>query len=151
MRKAIVMVLTGLFLAVGSFSVAEEHGTAAQARLLVEKAAEFVKAHGKEKALAEFNNPKGQFVKGDLYIGAWDLNGKILSHPMNPKMVGVNGLNVPDAEGKLFRKEGIELVKAKGSGWIDYKYKNPVTNQIEQKTSYVKKVDDMVLLCGAYK
>ncbi len=37
---------------------------------MVEKAAAYVQANGKEKALKEFNNPKGQFVKGELYIFA---------------------------------------------------------------------------------
>lgn len=37
-----------------------------EAKTMVEKAAAFVQANGKDKALKEFNTPKNQFVKGDL-------------------------------------------------------------------------------------
>jgi len=35
-----------------------------EAKAMAQKAAAFVKANGKEKAVAEFNNPAGQFKKG---------------------------------------------------------------------------------------
>ncbi len=40
---------------------------------------------------------------------------------------------------------------SKGSGWIDYKWPNPVTKAVEQKSTYVEKVDDVVVGCGIYK
>ena len=46
----------------------------------MKKGIEFYKANGKDKALAAFNDPKGQFVKDDLYIFVLDLNGKMLAH-----------------------------------------------------------------------
>jgi len=153
MKKVCAFLFTGMLLVgmAAAAASAEEHGTAAQAKLMVERAVEFVKANGKDKTLAELNNPKGQFVKGDLYVYAWDSSGKVLANPVNLKMVGTNVLNSPDVDGKYFRKEAIELAKAKGSGWVDYKYRNPQTNQVEQKTAYVKKVEDMIIGCGAYK
>ena len=122
-----------------------------EAKAMVDKAAAYFDANGKEKALKEFNNPQGQFVKGELYVFAWDMNGTNIAHPINPKQVGVNVLDVPDVDGKFFRKEGMELVKKSGTAWVDYKFKNPKTNKVEQKTTYLKKVGDIVLGCGAYK
>jgi len=151
MKKAAGILCIGLFFLAIGVIWAEERGTAAQARLMVERAAEFARTQGREKAIAEFNNPKGQFVRGELYVYAWDVNGNVLAMVVNPKMIGSNVLNSPDADGKLFRKEAIELAKAKGSGWVDYKYQNPRTKQLDQKTAYVKKVDDLVIGCGAYK
>ena len=153
MKKMCAFLFAGMLLAGMTLTTtfADEHGTAAQAKLLVEKAVEFAKANGKDKTLAELNNPKGQFVKGDLYVYAWDSSGKVLANPVNPKMVGTNVLNSPDVDGKYFRKDAIELAKTKGSGWVDYKYQNPKTNQVEQKTAYVKKMEDLVIGCGAYK
>jgi signal transduction histidine kinase len=59
---------------------------------------------------------------------------------------------VPDTDGKLFRKEIIELGKSKAEGgWVDYKYKNPASGKIEQKTSFVKKGGDLIFVCGIYK
>ena len=45
----------------------------------------------------------------------------------------------------------VEKAKTKGSGWVDYKYLNPETNELEHKTTYLLKVGDLILCCGAYK
>ncbi|HQL89254.1 MAG TPA: cache domain-containing protein [Syntrophales bacterium] len=121
------------------------------AKALVEKAAAFVKANGKDAALKEFSKAKGQFDKGELYVFAYDMNATIVAHPKNPKLIGKNLLDVPDTDGKLFRKEIVETAKTKGSGWVDYKYLNPETKKVEAKTTYVLKVGDLVLCCGTYK
>ncbi len=74
-----------------------------------------------------------------------------LAHPTNPKLIGKAMLDVPDPDGKLFRKERVELAGGKGKGWVDYKYKNPVSNKIEQKSAYVLKVDDVIISVGVYR
>jgi cytochrome c len=122
-----------------------------QAKAMVEEAAAFLNANGKEKALLEFNNPKGKYVKGEVYIFAYDLNATVIAHPINPKLIGKNLLEVPDADGKTFRKDIAELAKTKGTGWVDYKYKNPSTNKVENKTTLIKKVGDTIICCGIYK
>ena len=40
---------------------------------------------------------------------------------------------------------------AKGKGWVDYQYKNPTSGKIEPKTTYILRVDDVVLEAGIYK
>jgi cytochrome c len=122
-----------------------------EAKAMVEKAAAYFQANGKEKAIQEFNNPKGEFVKGEIYVFAYDAGGTIIAHPANPKQVGVNMLEVPDVDGKFFRKEAMEKVGKDGTAVVDYKFKNPATNKVEQKTSYFKKVGDIVIACGTYK
>jgi len=117
---------------------------------LVKKAVAFYKANGLEKALDEFSNPKGQFSQGELYVFVYDNKGTMLAHPNNT-LIGQNLIEVPDAAGKLFRKEIIDTAAAKGSGWIDYKYKNPKTKEVEAKTTYFEKVEEIVICCGIYK
>jgi cytochrome c len=121
------------------------------AKRLVKQAAAYVKYQGKEKALAEISTPKGMFDKGELYVFAYDLQGVMLAHPKNPALIGQNLLNVPDTEGKLFRKEIVEKAKSQGSGWVDYVYLNPETNKQEHKTTYFQKVGDIIICCGIYK
>lgn len=149
MKKLLVSL--AVIFAVASFGVAFAVSNANEAKEMVEKAAAYYQANGKEKALKEFNNPKGQFVKGELYVFVYDMGGTIIAHPVNQKLVGVNSLETPDVDGKMWRKEGMDLVKKSGAGWVDYKYKNPQSGKIEQKTSYLKKTGDIVLGCGAYK
>lgn len=145
--KKMLMVAVMLF-AFGGMVYASEKDAAKE---MVNQAVAFVQAKGRDAAIAEFNNPKGQFVKGELYVFAYDLTATMLAHPKNPKLVGKNFIDVPDTDGKLFRKEIVELAKAKGEGWVDYKYKNPVDNKIEPKTTFIKKAGDMVICCGVYK
>ncbi len=54
-------------------------------------------------------------------------------------------LEIPDVDGKFFRKEGMELVKKSGAGWVDYKFKNPQSGKMEQKTTYLKKAGDIIV------
>jgi cytochrome c len=145
------LVVWAMVLAVSMFGSAFAGSEADDAKAMVEKASALIKAEGREKALAEIGNPQGQFVKGEMYVFAYDLTATMVAHPVNAKLVGKNLMDVPDAEGKLFRKEIVDLAKTKGSGWVDYKYKNPQTGKIESKTTYIQKEGDLVLCCGIYK
>jgi hypothetical protein len=148
MKKAIALIVVmGLSLYVVLSHAAERD----DAKALVKRAVAYVKYQGKQKALAEISTPKGMFDKGELYVFAYDLQGVMVAHPKNPALIGQNLLNLPDTEGKLFRKEIVEKAKSQGSGWVDYVYLNPETNRQEHKTTYFQKVDDIIVCCGVYK
>lgn len=70
---------------------------------------------------------------------------------MNPKLIGLNNVDTPDVDGKLWRKEAVEKVTKEGTAVVDYKYKNPTSGKIEQKVTYFKKVGDSIFACGTYK
>jgi cytochrome c len=152
MRTRIVVALAVMLILVALPVLrAAERGTPAEAEALVKKAVAFVKANGKDKALAEFSNPKGQFVDRDLYIFVYDLKGKCLAHGANAKMIGMDLVEMKDPDGKEYVKERIQIATTKGKGWQDYKFSNPTTKKLEQKTSYLEKVDDFIVGSGAYK
>ncbi|HIJ62502.1 MAG TPA: histidine kinase [Rhodospirillaceae bacterium] len=152
-KRRSFLILSTVILLFGSLggARAEEFGTRDDAKAMVEKAATFLKAQGKEKALAEFSNPKGQFIDRDLYIIAYSLDGIRLSHPYNPKLVGKTVTDVTDFDGKQYGLEIIQTAKTKGTGWVDYKFTDPVTKKMADKSLYVQKVDDTILGCGIYK
>ncbi len=118
---------------------------------MVNDAVKMMKATGKVKTLAAINDPNGSFVKGEIYVFAYDFNGVIVAHPKNPKLVGKNMMEVPDVDGKFFRKDIVALAKKKETGWVDYKYKNPESSKIEHKTTYVTGEGDIAFCCGVYK
>ena len=125
-----------------------------EAKALAEKAAQFWKANGKEKALAEFNNPKGQFMKGDLYVTALDFKGTLLAMGGNPTLSGVNFLEQKDPNtGKYFVKDEIELAKTKGSGWIELSWTNPETKKVQPKKVWVIRIgqEDYLVNCGVFQ
>ena len=119
---------------------------------MVEKGAAFIKQHGKDKFIEKISAKDPEFIQGALYVDIRDLqSGIVLAHPVNPTIVGKDLTDVPDASGKKYRREIIELAAAKGKGWVDYQYKNPATGKIEPKTTYILLVDGVVLEAGIYK
>lgn len=128
----------------------EEFGSPDEAKQLTESAVTFFKANGKEKSFAAFNDPKGPFMKKDLYIFVIDDNGYTFTHK-NPNLVGKTMLHLKDADGKLMIKSIIEASKSKSGSWVEYKWMNPVTQKVADKTSYVVRHDNLIFGCGAYK
>jgi cytochrome c len=118
---------------------------------MVHKAVEHLKKDGKEKAFATFNDPKGAFSFRDLYITVYDLNGVCLAHGAKKERIGKNLLEEKDADGKLFVKERVELARKDGKGWQQYKFQNPATKKVELKVAYFEKLDDVIVVSGAYK
>jgi signal transduction histidine kinase len=66
-------------------------------------------------------------------------------------LIGKNLLELPDLDGKYFRKDIVNIAKKQGFGWVDYRYKNPENNKVEEKSTYFKMADNMIFCCGAYK
>jgi methyl-accepting chemotaxis protein len=132
---------------IGQFRLA----TAADAQAMVEKAHAYVKANGKVKAFSAFNDPKGEFLKGELFIFAQDFHGVILAYGGNTAMVGQNLYDAKDVNGKYLGKGMIELAKTQGNGWYEYHFLNPHTNVVQPKITYIQRVDDYYLACGIYK
>jgi cytochrome c len=150
-RWMAVLLVTGWVLVLGlNTGQAADVGTKDEAVAMVKKAIGFIKTNGADKAYAEFSNPKGQFVDRDLYIAVYDMNGKCLAHGANAKMIGRDLLDNKDVDGKEFVKERVEMMKKQASGWQDYKFRNPTTNQIEPKAMYIERVNDVIVGCGVY-
>ncbi|GAB7016262.1 cache domain-containing protein [Methanogenium cariaci] len=107
----------------------------------VQNASEYAEVHGQEAALREFNNPSGQFVKGELYIFSYDLEGTTLALPFQPDLIGKSRWNTTDADGTAFIREMIEMAQS-GGGFVRYQYLDPSDNNtVKPKLSYVVEVD----------
>lgn len=150
MKLTATVVATALALSCAGALAAEP--TEKDAIAMAERGAAMVKAKGKEEVMKRITAKDPDFVQGSLYIDMRDVKtGIVLAHPYNPSIVGKDLTDVPDANGKKYRREIIELAAAKGKGWVDYQYKNPTTGKIEPKTTYILLVDGVVLEAGLYK
>jgi signal transduction histidine kinase len=130
-----------------------KQGTAAEATAMVEKAIAHIKKVGRDKAFADFNNKTGPFTDRDLYVVVYDMKGKVLAHGANEKMIGKDLIDLRDSDGKYFVKERVDMM-SKGptaKGWQDYKFMNPESRQIEQKSMYIHRYEDLIVGCGIYK
>ncbi|VVB69391.1 Single Cache domain 2 [uncultured archaeon] len=110
--------------------------------MLVDEAKNYALRNGKDKALQAFNDPAGEFMRGELYIFAFDFLGNVLSLPFQSNLVGTNRLDAQDSNGVTFTRDNLELART-GSGETYYLYPNPQENMREDlKLSYTSKVDD---------
>jgi signal transduction histidine kinase len=144
-----LLILPVFFVAVAAFA-ASEHGTAEDAKAMVKKAVAFYKANGKEKTFAALNDPKGAFVDRDIYVSVYDMHGVVLAYMQNAKLIGKDVSGLKDGDGKEFIKDILSQSKAKGAGSTSYKWPHPVTKELQGKTAYFEKVDDMVFSSGYY-
>ncbi len=120
------------------------------ARAMCEDGARFIQTYGKEKMIALINARDPRFNRGTLYLAMRDMNGLTVAHP-TLALIGKNLLEVPDADGKPFRQEMLAIAKGGGSGWVQYKFRNPVSGKVEAKTTYVLRVGEVALEAGVYK
>ncbi|MEA4857588.1 MAG: cache domain-containing protein [Solidesulfovibrio sp.] len=147
MKRSLViwtMVVTSIVWAAAAFA----GETPEDAKAMVDEVVAFYKANGKDKTLAEINNPHGKFVKGELYAYAYDLKGTIIAHGNNQKLAGKSMYDAQDPDGVYFAREFMK-VGPKG-GWVNCKWKNPLTNKVQDKKHYIIQVDDVIFGCGAY-
>lgn len=151
MKKILIAALF-MCLVFGSFVyAATEGGTAEEAKALVDKAVALIEENGQEKAFQAFNDTKGAFVSKDLYIFVVDMSGTILAHGAKADLIGKNLMELKDPDGKLIIKDMIEMSKTNDEGWVDYKWENPATKSIGNKSTYFRKVGETLVCCGFYR
>lgn len=121
-----------------------------EVQAMVDDAVAFMKKVGPEKAFAAFNDPKGKWIKDDLYIFAFDAKGVYMATGYHPERTGSDSWEMTDAAGLKVVQEIIKKAKRNGSGLVDYLWKNPATGKLENKTSYVVQVGDYVIGAGFY-
>ena len=146
----IAAVLTLVGFSTGA-AFAAESATKDEAQAMVKKAVAYVKAEGVDKAYPVISTKGGQFSDKDLYIVVYGLDGKVLAHGANQKLVGKDMIDVQDVDGKYFVKERAELGRKQASFWQDYKFVNPVTKKVEPKEMYCERESETVVCGGVYK
>lgn len=126
------------------------HATAVDARAMLEKAVAEMNGSGAKKALAEFNQTKGAFNTGELYVFVFNLNGIYEAYGAHPGLVGADVSDLTDAAGKPIVREMIEIAKTSGRGKINYVWLNRADNRVEHKMSLIELVGDHVVGVGYY-
>lgn len=117
---------------------------------IVDRAAKVAEKQGAKALIDAINGGAPEWNRKDLFVFVYDLKATVLANGMSTKLVGKSVLEVPDVEGKFFRKEIVDGAQAKGSGWTEYKFKNPENNKVEHKATYYRKAGDMIILAGVF-
>jgi cytochrome c len=125
--------------------------TAEQAKAFSEHAAAYIEQVGDEKAFADFTRSAGGFVDGELYVFCCDGKGLNMAHGGNPSFVGRNMLHIKDPDGAEPNMLIVKMAFEQGRGWVDFKWPNPVSKRIENKSAYVIRTHDVACGVGYYK
>src|SRR5262245_21212880 len=142
------LVLAGtLFVVLASAAAAADRGTRADAVLLVQRINDKFKTDG---AIATFQTvtagEAGEFHHLDLTAFIYDLNGVNLAHGERPVLVGKNLISLKDQDGKFLIREMIDIARGPGGGWINYKWPDPHTSRVEDKSTYIERMGDDYLV-----
>jgi len=112
---------------------------------------DYITKCGLDSTLKEVDNPQGIFYHKSMYVFVYDTLATVIAHPINHKLIGKNLFDIPDVNGTFFRRDIMAVAREKNSGWVEYKYKNPDNGRIENKTTYLKKIGNLIFCCGFYK
>jgi signal transduction histidine kinase len=132
-----------------AFASAQQFGTAAEARAMLDKAVTELKA-GEAAALAKFNDKAGGFRDRDLYVFCYNMtDGKFTAHP-NPALMGtdVRALKVKDDP---LGQRIFDSIKEGTVSTVDYNFPKPGTTDPAPKESFVIKIGNQGCGVGYYK
>lgn len=151
MLRSLVAALVALTATMGLAFAEPQKLTPDEVKALTVKAADYIAAHGLAEAEKAFV-ADGEFKFGEIYVNVIDLNGNWVIYPPKPQNKGKSILNFIDEDGKKLGEDILNTGKT-GEGWTEYRWKNPATNSIQPKVTYVKKVpgQDYVAYIGVYK
>ena len=86
------------------------------------------------------------------YFWVNDMQARMVMHPIKPQLNGKDLSQLADSNGKKIFVEFVDIVKQNGSGFVDYRWAKPGTENGAPKLSFVKGFDpwDMVIGTGIY-
>ena len=107
-----------------------------------------------DAAFALFHDPRGPYLVKNAYIFVVKPDGVETVNPAFANLEGVNLAGWKDTQGKYAIREMLDVVKTKGSGWVNYMWPKPGESVSTQKSAYVTraKMGDgwVVVGCGVY-
>jgi signal transduction histidine kinase len=128
-------------------AVAQEYGTPAEAKAMLEKAVAAVKAD-QAGALEMFTKGEGGFKDRDLYPYCGGPDGVFTAHP---SLVGKSLKDLKDKAGKPLGQEVYAAAKEGEIAEVSYMWPRPGQSDPVQKVVYVTKVGDQVCAVGYYQ
>jgi len=146
--KFIAGALLALVALSGPAGAVSEFGTRDEAVAMVHRVQDIFKKLGAEGTFAAIKRKAPGTVDRDLYAYIVDQNGVVMANGVIPTMTtGTNLWNFRDQNGKYFMREQVAACKA-GQGWVDFRWLSPVTQQIDDKSSYIERIGDTTYCIG---
>ena len=117
---------------------AEENATPDEIIAKVKEASVFLIEKG-DAGLASFNDPNGPWVWKDTYVFVYDCDAGVCVGNITPGLVGKKIEDIKDANGKPTGLDLCEASKKPNGWWIEYVWRNPKTEEMKPKLSFIYK------------
>ncbi len=131
---------------------AREFGNSEEAVAMVRAGVEFIGSQGRDALVAEVNKMgRSRFVDRDLYLSAYSVDGRVAAHGASRRFWNADWTRFRGGDGKLFVADMVAIARARGNGWIDYKWVHPVSKVSMVKTAYFEECGDLVVACGFFR
>ena len=117
---------------------------------LVARAITLIEEQGTEAAFDRLMDPRGGFIRGDLYVFVLDPEGKVVANGNAPQSVGASALTARDQHGRYFIREILQRAYSVGDGWIRYHWYSPCNGRFIEKQVYFKRSGRYVVCAGFY-
>ena len=151
-RAVTVLAIVSALLAAALPAGAAEFGTRDEATAMVRRVQQKFKKEGAEAAFRAINNKAPGFADRDLYPFVTELTGLCVANGVTPAVRGKNLLDLKDQDGKFMIQEFVRTASnPPGHGWVDYRWLNPVTKTIEDKSALIERMGDYFVGVGVYK
>ncbi len=150
MRKAALIstIASVPLLFAATFASADQLGTAAEAKAMLDKAVAELKADMKG-AIDKFKKGEGGYKDRDLYVFCFNTtDGKFTAHP---SLVGKDIRTLKDKSGALFGQKIFDSAKEGSVTTVEYMFPKPGGTEPVAKESYITKVGDQGCAVGYYK
>src|ERR1700751_118166 len=152
MFRIFVALLTILLFAGSTFTAnAAQFGTRDEAVALVKRVQEKFKKEGPEATFRAIN--AGAFNDRDLSPWVHTIDGTL--HVANGAFPGIRGKNLHDMrdqDGKFTTQDFMRIATTPPyHGWSDFRWKNPQTGSIDDKSAWVERMGDYLVGVGIYK
>ena len=152
MFRIFVALLTTVIFSASAFTAkAAQFGTRDEAVALVKRVQEKFKKDGPEKTFAAVN--AGQFNDRDLYPFIHTIDGTL--HVANGAWPGIRGKNLHDMrdqDGKFTTQDFMRIATTQPfHGWSDFRWRNPKTNTVDEKSAWIERMGEYLIGVGIYK
>lgn len=120
-------------------------------RQLVRSAVQYLTQSGAQDTFVRINDREGRFVRGDIYLWAYKLDGTCVAHGSNRAYVNQNMLDWKDAEGSPRNKKMIDMVKQGAkNGVIEYKERGGVGKKAFFEVTVDPQTNTKYIIGGGY-
>jgi len=132
-------------------SEAAEFGTRDEAVAMIRRVQDKFKKEGPDATFQAINN--GAYNDRDLYPFVHTIDGNL--HVANGAFPGIRGKNLrdmKDQDGKFTTQDFVRIATTPPyHGWSDFRWRNPKTNSVDDKSAWIERMGEYVIGIGIYK